>query len=149
MFFEKNRFRQILHQPIVFLRFYSRYVIFHFGMNDKRSATKDMRADLEILRIWPFAVLWNKTQLSSDPLQIDLLVDVTLRHFISNKQADDYFEDLGYDAHKEEFCHRRGVFFTTTAAPLEWHVPRQLQCVAPHGSASPRCRTSQPTVLPL
>jgi hypothetical protein len=30
---------------------------------------------------------------------------------LSNKQADDYFEVLGYQAHKVEFCHRRGVFF--------------------------------------
>jgi hypothetical protein len=31
--------------------------------------------------------------------------------FLSNKQADDYFAALGYQTHKEEFCHRRGVFF--------------------------------------
>jgi hypothetical protein len=31
--------------------------------------------------------------------------------FMSNKQAVDYFEALDYDTHKEEFCHRRGVFF--------------------------------------
>ena len=31
--------------------------------------------------------------------------------FLSNKQADDYFAALGYQALKEEFCHRRGVFF--------------------------------------
>jgi hypothetical protein len=31
--------------------------------------------------------------------------------FLSNKQADDYFAALGYEAQKEEFCHRRGVFF--------------------------------------
>jgi len=31
--------------------------------------------------------------------------------FISNKQADDYFEALGYQPHSQEFCHRRGVFF--------------------------------------
>jgi hypothetical protein len=32
--------------------------------------------------------------------------------FISNKQAEDYFEALGYQPHsKEEFCHRRCVFF--------------------------------------
>jgi hypothetical protein len=31
--------------------------------------------------------------------------------FISNKQADDYFEDLGYQPHSQEFCHRRCVFF--------------------------------------
>jgi hypothetical protein len=30
--------------------------------------------------------------------------------FLSNKQADDYLADLDYQAHKEEFCHRRGVF---------------------------------------
>ena len=30
---------------------------------------------------------------------------------LSNKQADDYFAALGYEAHKEEFCHRCGVFF--------------------------------------
>jgi hypothetical protein len=31
--------------------------------------------------------------------------------FLSNKQADDYFGVLGYQPHKHEFCHRRGVFF--------------------------------------
>jgi hypothetical protein len=34
-----------------------------------------------------------------------------LRLLLSNKQADYYFAALGYEAHKEEFCHRRGVFF--------------------------------------
>ena len=34
-----------------------------------------------------------------------------LLFFLSKKQADDYFAALGYEAHKEEFCHRRGVFF--------------------------------------
>ena len=34
-----------------------------------------------------------------------------LHFFLSNKQADDYFAAFGYEAHKEEFCHRRGVFF--------------------------------------
>ena len=32
-----------------------------------------------------------------------------LLFFLSNKQADDYFEVLGYQAHKEEFCHRGGA----------------------------------------
>ncbi len=31
--------------------------------------------------------------------------------FVSNKQAEDYFEALGYQPHSQEFCHRRGVFF--------------------------------------
>ena len=30
---------------------------------------------------------------------------------LSNKQADDYYAALGFEAQKEEFCHRRGVFF--------------------------------------
>jgi hypothetical protein len=34
-----------------------------------------------------------------------------LLFFLSNKQADDYFAALGYEAHKEEFCHRLCVFF--------------------------------------
>ena len=41
-----------------------------------------------------------------------------LLYFISNKQAVDYFEALGYDAHKEEFCHRRGVFFHNNQCTL-------------------------------
>jgi hypothetical protein len=31
--------------------------------------------------------------------------------FLSNKKADNYFAALGYEAHKEDFCHRRCVFF--------------------------------------
>jgi len=34
-----------------------------------------------------------------------------LLFFLSNKQADDYFEVLGYQEHKEEFCHSSCVFF--------------------------------------
>jgi hypothetical protein len=34
--------------------------------------------------------------------------------FLSNKQVDDYFAVLGYQPHKHEFCHRRGVFFQQT-----------------------------------
>ena len=41
-----------------------------------------------------------------------------LLYFISNKQAVDYFEALGYDANKEEFCHRRGVFFHNNRCTL-------------------------------
>jgi hypothetical protein len=29
----------------------------------------------------------------------------------ASPQASDYFTDLGYEPHKEEFCHRRGVYF--------------------------------------
>jgi hypothetical protein len=31
--------------------------------------------------------------------------------FLSNKQADDYFAALGYQPHKQQFCHRSVVFF--------------------------------------
>jgi hypothetical protein len=34
-----------------------------------------------------------------------------LLYFIADQQASDYFTDLDYEPHKEEFCHRRGVYF--------------------------------------
>jgi hypothetical protein len=42
--------------------------------------------------------------------------------FLSNKQADDYFAAFGYQAHKEEFCHSRGVFFHHNRCTIGWHV---------------------------
>jgi hypothetical protein len=54
-----------------------------------------------------------------------------LLYFISNKQAVDYFEALGYDAHTEEFVIVVASSSTTAAAPLEWYVPRPLRCAAP------------------
>ena len=32
-----------------------------------------------------------------------------LLYFLADKQASDYFTALGYEPHKEEYCHRRGV----------------------------------------
>ena len=32
-------------------------------------------------------------------------------YFLADKQASDYFTALGYEPHKEEYCHRRGVYF--------------------------------------
>jgi hypothetical protein len=34
-----------------------------------------------------------------------------LLYFIADKQASDYFTDLGYEPHKQEICHHRGVYF--------------------------------------
>ena len=34
-----------------------------------------------------------------------------LLYFLADRQASDYFTVLGYEPHKEEFCHRRGVYF--------------------------------------
>ena len=34
-----------------------------------------------------------------------------LLYFLADKQASAYFTDLGYEPHKEEYCHRRGVYF--------------------------------------
>ncbi len=34
-----------------------------------------------------------------------------LLFFLANKKADDYFEALGYQPHKQEFCHRCSLFF--------------------------------------
>ena len=71
-----------------------------------------------------------------------------LLYFISNKQAVDYFEALGYDAHKEEFCHRHGVFFLNNRCTLGM-CPGRCDARRPHCSASPRGRTSKSTALPL
>ncbi len=49
--------------------------------------------------------------------------------FISNKQAEDYFEALGYQPHSQEFCHRRGVFFQKNRGTI-WHVLRLWRYVA-------------------
>jgi hypothetical protein len=38
--------------------------------------------------------------------------------FISNKQAEDYFEALGYQQHSQEFCHCRCVFFQQTRGTI-------------------------------
>jgi hypothetical protein len=57
-----------------------------------------------------------------------------LLYFMSNKQAVDYFEALGYTAMtrtKKNFVIVVASSSTTTAAPLEWHVPRPLRCAAP------------------
>jgi len=47
---------------------------------------------------------------------------------ISNKQADDDFAALGYQPHKQEFCHRCGVFFHKPGLPSGWHVLRLWRC---------------------
>jgi hypothetical protein len=51
--------------------------------------------------------------------------------FLSNKQADDYFAALGYQAHKEEFVTAVASSSTATGAPLGWRVLRLRRCVAP------------------
>jgi hypothetical protein len=56
-----------------------------------------------------------------------------LLFFLSNKQTDDYFEVLGYQAHKEEFCHRRGVFFHRNRCTIGMACAQAVtgRCVAP------------------
>jgi hypothetical protein len=39
-------------------------------------------------------------------------------YFMSNKQAVNYFEALGYDKHKEEFCHCSVIFFHNNQCTL-------------------------------
>ena len=34
-----------------------------------------------------------------------------LLFFLANKRADDYFQALGYQPHKQKFCYRRSAFF--------------------------------------
>jgi hypothetical protein len=67
--------------------------------------------------------------------------------FLSNKQAEDYFEALGYQPHSQEFCHRRGVL------PAKPGHHRDGMCSGcgfawrPHHRASPR-RCPSPTAAP-
>ena len=66
--------------------------------------------------------------------------------FLSNKQADDYFAALGYQAHKEEFCHCRGVFFHRNRCTI---VMACAQAVALRGApTSARCHVAAPRNLP-
>jgi hypothetical protein len=66
--------------------------------------------------------------------------------FLSNKQADDYFAALGYEAHKEEFCHRLGVFFYRNLCTIGLACAQDACSVAwlSHHSSSPRLRPSPP-----
>jgi len=60
-----------------------------------------------------------------------------LLFFLSHKQADDYFAALGYEAHKEEFCHRRGVFFHHNQCTMGLAC---AQAVALRGAPTFTCR---------
>jgi hypothetical protein len=64
--------------------------------------------------------------------------------FLSNKQADDYFAALGYQPHKQEFCHRRGVFFQQNRGT----IPGCGVAWRPHHRASPRRCPSPPAAPP-
>ena len=63
-----------------------------------------------------------------------------LLYFISNKQAFDYFADLGYEPHMEEFYHRRGVFFHNNRCTLGIAY---AQAVAMRGAPTAARRASQ------
>jgi hypothetical protein len=73
-----------------------------------------------------------------------------LLYFISNKQAVDYFEALGYDAHKEEFCHRRGVFFHNNRCTLGMACAQAVAMRAPplqRVASLPHLKINSPPVL--
>jgi hypothetical protein len=69
--------------------------------------------------------------------------------FLSNKQANDYFAVLGYQPHKQEFCHRR-VFFQQNWGTIGLACAQACCGVAwrPHHSASPRRCPSPPAAPP-
>jgi hypothetical protein len=70
--------------------------------------------------------------------------------FLSNKQAEDYFAALGYQPHRQEFCHRRGVFFQQTKPGHHRDGMCSGCSVAwrPHHRASPRRCPSPPAAPP-
>jgi hypothetical protein len=67
-----------------------------------------------------------------------------LLFFLANKQADDHFQALGYQQHKQEFCTGAASSSSNTDAQLAWHVLRLLRYVARPHRASPRRCTSRP-----
>ena len=52
-----------------------------------------------------------------------------LLFFLANKQADDHFQALGYQQHKQEFCTGAASPSSNTDAQLAWHVLRLLRYV--------------------
>jgi hypothetical protein len=63
--------------------------------------------------------------------------------FLANKQADDYFQALGYQLHKQKFCNRRSVFFqqhrcTIAIACAQAVAPRGTPITARRHVAAPR-----------
>ena len=72
--------------------------------------------------------------------------------FLAIKKADDYFEALGYQPHKQEFCHRRsGSSTSKTGAPVGWHVLRLWRYVAlppPRVATSRHLATCRPSIWP-
>jgi hypothetical protein len=71
-----------------------------------------------------------------------------LLFFLSNKQADDYFAALGYEAHKEEFVIAAASSSTATSAPSGWHVLGLWRCAATPPRSSLRPCPSQPAAFP-
>ena len=70
-----------------------------------------------------------------------------LLYLIADKQASDYFADLDYEPHKEEFCHRRGVFFHQHRSTIGLAC---AQAVAIRGAPdAARRHASAPRALPL
>ena len=77
--------------------------------------------------------------------------------FLSNtRKADDYFAALGNEAHKEEFCNRRGVFFhrnrctigmaCAQALALRGAPPQLVATSLPLAACRPH--TSSPMTIP-
>jgi hypothetical protein len=74
-----------------------------------------------------------------------------LLFFLSNKEADDYFAALGYEAHKEEFCHRRCVFFYSNRCTIGLACAQAVALPAPPPqlvATSPPLATGRPDTSP-
>ena len=67
-----------------------------------------------------------------------------LLFFLANKKADDYFESLGYQPHKQEVCHRRSVFFQQHWCTIGMTCDQVGVTWRSHHCASPRRCTTQP-----
>jgi hypothetical protein len=71
-----------------------------------------------------------------------------LLYFISNKQADDYFEALGYQPHSKEFCQRRGVFFQQNRGTIGDGLCSGRGATWRSHHCAPTCRCPSPSAAP-
>jgi len=68
--------------------------------------------------------------------------------FISNKQAEDNFEALGYQPHSQEFCHRCDVFFQQNRGTIGMACAQAVAFPPPRVATSPPLTVRRPSTWP-
>ena len=60
-----------------------------------------------------------------------------LLYFLADRQASDYFTALGYEPHKEDFCHRR-ILGTHSFLKFHFHWVYQSEVLSVLGVSNPK-----------